>query len=349
MANYLEEIEQLSLSVEDLVDAEPPIIINTLTRNLEIQSGFNTQIAVEGDLSANEVTFECDRYIEGYEVYGTDSAYVIWRNEEAGTEDAYLVTNRVLDSEEKSFKFSWLLTREVAELAGKLECSVCFIDYADPERTIISYKWASNPLKELSVGLGVPNVEIDEKDFVVIEDIPRDPAEAVARLLLKDQESEILFNMFNRNFTFDPEMNMQIAVAGDCFSNMVTFKVDKKTCDYNIEEASIALVKWRINDTSNYDVLERVSLDENYGVYTWIVPPALAQLEGELTFCICFITVDKDHMVISRWNSNPCSVLYVGKGLYLAEIDDMEKLDKPLEGEVPQAELNKILQEVFGI
>lgn len=36
MANYLAEIEQLSLSVDDLIDYEPPIIIDTLTRNLII-------------------------------------------------------------------------------------------------------------------------------------------------------------------------------------------------------------------------------------------------------------------------------------------------------------------------
>jgi hypothetical protein len=36
MANYLAEIEQLSLSVDDLIDSESPIIIDTLTRNLII-------------------------------------------------------------------------------------------------------------------------------------------------------------------------------------------------------------------------------------------------------------------------------------------------------------------------
>ena len=185
MANYLEEIEQLSLSVEDLIDSEPPIIINTLTRNLEVQSGFNTQIAVEGDLSANEVSFECDRYIEGYDVFGTDSAYVVWKNNAENTEGAYLVSNRELIGTDK-FGFSWLISNEVAHKAGKIECSVCFIEYADAERTIISYKWASNPLTDLKVGVGVPNTDIDNKEIIEEGDFERDPAEIVARPLLED-------------------------------------------------------------------------------------------------------------------------------------------------------------------
>lgn len=348
MANYLEEIEQLSLSVEDLIDAEPPIIINTATRNLEVQNGFNTQIAVEGDLSANEVTFECDRYIEGYDVYNADSAYVIWKNNTAGTEDAYLVSNRTLKGTDK-FQFSWLLSREVAKAAGIIECSICFIEYADAERTTISYKWASNPLNNLTVGIGLPNTEIDEKETIEEGDFERDPAEEVARPYLTDKESEISFSMFDRNFSFDPEMNTQVAVERDCYSNLVTFKINKELCDYNIEEASVALVKWRVNGTFDYDFLKKVEPIDNDLIYTWAIAPEMTKNAGQVTFVVCFITTDDNNTVISRWNSNPCSVLTIGEGLYIAEIDDAQTIEKPREDEVSQEELTQIIQEVFGI
>jgi hypothetical protein len=134
----------------------------------------------------------CDRYIEGYDVFSADSAYIIWNNKAAGTEDAYLVTNRELDGTE-TFKFSWLISREVAKKAGAVECSICFIDYADAERTIISYKWASNPLTGLTVGTGLPNTEIDDKETVEENDLEREPAEEMAYALLTDADSKIIF------------------------------------------------------------------------------------------------------------------------------------------------------------
>lgn len=348
MANYLEEIEQLSLSVEDLIDAEPPIIINTLTRNLEIQNGFNTQIAVEGDLSANEITFECDRYIDGYDVYNADSAYVIWKNSTAGTEDAYLASNRTLKGTDK-FQFSWLLSREVSKAAGTIECSVCFIEYADAERTTISYKWASNPFNELTIGVGLPNAEIDEKEVVEEGDFERNPAEEVARPHLSDVDNEVSFNMLNRNFTFDPNMNTQIAVENDCYSSIITFKAIKNECDYNIEEASVVVAKWGINNNVGYEVIQRETETNEYISYSWMFSPKIAKQAGQLTFALCFITIDNEHKVISRWNSNPCSVLSVGKGMYFADIDDAEKIDQLIAESISQEELTKLLEEVFEI
>lgn len=345
MANYLAEIEQLSLSVDDLIDSESPIIIDTLTRNLIIQSNFNKQIAVEGDLSANEITFVCDRYIEGYDVFSADSAYIIWNNKAAGTEDAYLITNRELDGT-NIFKFSWLISREVAKKAGAVECSVCFIDYADADRTIISYKWASNPLTGLTVGTSLPNTEIDEKEVVEEGEFERDPAEEAATPILSDSENEIVLNMSNRSFVSD--INTQIAVEGDCYSSIITFKVNKKESDYNIEKANWALIKWSIGDLSDYSILNKINETNEYITYTWFIPYELTKKVGQITFAICFITTNTENKVISRWNSSPCSILSVGKSLNNKILDEATVIDFISEP-IKQEELTEILEDVFDI
>lgn len=346
MANYLAEIEQLSLSVDDLIDSEQPIIIDALTRNLTIQSNFNKQIAVEGDLSANEITFVCDRYIEGYDVFSADSAYIIWNNKAAGTEDAYLVTNRELN-ETDTFKFSWLISREVAKKAGTVECSVCFIDYADADRTLISYKWASNPLTDLTVGIGLPNTEIDNKEVIEEGDFEREPAEEAAAPTLSDSENEIVLNMSNRSFTFNPDMNTQIAVEGDCYSSIITFNIDGQDSDYDVNKATVAIAKWKINDLVDYDILKKENGPDTNAKYSWTFSPKIAKQVGNLHFVICFITADENNVVTNRWNSNPCSILTVGQGIYLAEIDDAERIDETEFNLISQEKLTKTLQEVF--
>lgn len=344
MANYLEEIEQLSLSVDDLIDSESPIIIDTLTRNLIIQSNFNKQIAVEGDLSANEITFICDRYIEGYDVFSADSAYIIWNNKAAGTEDAYLVTDRELDAD--TFKFSWLISREVAKKAGAIECSVCFIDYADTERTIVSYKWASNPLFDLTVGTGVPNASIDNQDFIEEIDSTRDVATPELKQAVTDSEGSIECSMLNRDFVFSENINKQVAVEGDSYANIITFNIAKGSVDYDLNKASLLLVKWEINQTSDYSVLQITENNTDTTVCKWILPPRLAKKAGGLTFSLCFITADNDKKIVSKWNSNPCSVLSVGNGISNSKIDGAETIDF-VNDPITQEELNNILEGVF--
>jgi hypothetical protein len=96
-----------------------------------------------------------------------------------------------------------LLSHEVSKATGTIECSICFIEYADAERTIISYKWASNPFDKLTVGIGLQNTEIDEKEAVEEGDFERDPAAEVSIPDLIDSDNEIVLNMSNRSFVSD--------------------------------------------------------------------------------------------------------------------------------------------------
>jgi hypothetical protein len=88
--------------------------------------------------------------------------------------------------------------------------------------------------------------------------------------------------------------------------------------------------------------------NESEAEYVWVIPPEATKTAGDIKFSICLITIDAENHVISRWNSNPCEVLTVGKGMYLPEIDDITIIESTEIGEISQEELTAVLQEVFG-
>lgn len=347
MANYLEEIEQLSLSVEDIGDEESPIVIDTFTRNVVFGDSFNKQIAVEGDLSSNEITFICPRYIEGYDISQVRHIYVIWNNKNAGTNGAYLVKRDFVDGNEDNLCLPWLISSEVAKVAGSIECSISFIDYADTDGTIVSYKWSTNPITDLYVGTGVPNKTIDEAERLD-GDIPYEgPIREVTSFELIDSEPGVSFTMFERDFVFEPNINTQIAVEGDNYSSIVTFNIAQDNADYKISQISGAFVKWKIGEKSGYDTLIRD--DEIHSKYYWTISHKMTEKAGTVTFNVCFLTADgSDDIIISRWNSNPCSVLTIGKGVPNSDIDSLERLNSLDNTIILQEELTNMLQEVFG-
>lgn len=354
MSNYLEQINALSANFSGATeDQETPITINVFTRNCVFGEKFNKQIAVEKDTNANIITFKCNRYIEGYDVSATRDAYITWNNKNAKTFGTYKIINRTLLEDEENFVFSWQIREEITESAGPITFAINFVDYAtnlDEEVQVISYRWNSNPCSELYVGTGLPNYVLESVEYIEeIEDTTN--KEAVIAFALTDNDSAVSFSMFNRNFIFDNNMNKQVAVTGDCSSSIITFNIDPAQCDYDISKADLAMVKWKIGNISDYNLLIQNTEIEGQFQYFWIIPPELTVEKGQITFALLFITADEEGKIISRWNSNPCSVLNVGQGLYNEFLDEMENINifRNEYNTISQSELNRVFQEVFNL
>ena len=115
----------------------------------------------------------------------------------------------------------------------------------------------------------------------------------------------------------------------------------------DVSKATAAIVKWKINGLVDYDILKKVNGLGTDVRYSWAFSPKVAKQVGNLNFVICFITADENNVITNRWNSNPCSVLTVGQGIYFAEIDDAERIDDVEFDLISQEKLTEILQEVF--
>lgn len=146
---------------DNLVDAERPITINCLSRKIEIPQGFMTQVGVIGDHRSNQVTFQCDRYIDGHDIAACSLAYIKWQNQGAGTADSYIISDReVMATDENKIQFHWEIESDVTTAAGSLRIQIGFMDY-DEKGTMVTYRWSSNPNSDLSIGEGMYDPNID--------------------------------------------------------------------------------------------------------------------------------------------------------------------------------------------
>jgi hypothetical protein len=191
MANYLNN--------DILIDEEMPIVINTLTRECVFGRKFNKQIASKNDVDSNQITFRCDRYIEGYDVFTVDSTFITWTNKASKFSRPDLIVNKKIDETDPAFfLFSWTVPKEAADTVGEIEFFISFIEYANLNREVISYQWSTKPRGGLFIGDNTTNRIVD--NALNVSEIVEHAEEAEPIIVpdLVDREGAIDFNMFNR-------------------------------------------------------------------------------------------------------------------------------------------------------
>ena len=333
-----------------LIDEEMPIVINTLTRECVFGRKFNKQIASKNDVDSNQITFRCDRYIEGYDVFSVDSTFITWTNKASKFSRPDLIINKKIDETDPNFfLFSWTVPKEATDTVGEIEFFISFIEYADVGRTVISYQWSTKPRGGLFISDNTANKVVD--NALTVSEIMEHAEEAEPVIVpdLTDREGAIEFNMFNRTFKIYNNLNKQIAVAGDCCSNIVTFNITRGFCDYDAKRANLILVKWERGKEHDFSILTKKTATIDKVVCSWLLDPKLTKEAGEVSFSLCFITTREDGYIIQKWNSDPCEMLYVGEGMYNAEVDDVDRIDVSRFGMIEQEQLTEMIEEVFSV
>jgi hypothetical protein len=124
-----------------------------------VPEGFNTQVANAYDHKSNLVTFECDRIIDGHDIFSCSQAFIKWENLGSETGDLYVISDREVISDSK-IRFHWAIEKKTTQAAGALLFQICFLDLNE-EGTQLIYAWNSKPCTEFSVGQSLFNKEID--------------------------------------------------------------------------------------------------------------------------------------------------------------------------------------------
>lgn len=309
-----------------LVDTEDPIEINSSSRQLVIPVNFNKQVAVEYDENANEISFVCDKAIEGYDVLNCEKAYVKWQNFASGVDGVYEITDRAQhESLADKMTFHWIVEKAMTTKAGAISFSVGFYDFAEGEtEPVVIYQWQTNPCSELAIGAGLFNETIDSEEFVVGE-VDLSDIEGKTFEGLTDVDASIVVDLKTKKVTIPNGFETKVAQAGDCGSTVITFELTEEG-DFNFAAAGLKVVKWTNGrNLSGYDGL---IADTTGTKLRWIPKPDFTEFEGAAKFQISLITLDSDGVtVINRWNSEICDKLNIGASIYNADLDVPTTLD----------------------
>lgn len=339
-----------------LIDNESYVKIDTLTRKCNFGPNFSKQIAIKGDMNANEITFVCDKKIDGFNVFRVRDIYIVWENLDGTASGKFSADERTeLDGEK--FSFVWLINQEVTRESGKIRFFVSFIDSnGDENNKKVFYRWSTLPSSDLYVGESVANTELD--NYTTSSEVEGGSSGASADIAnmmdLEDKENPIKLNMLGRDFTIEDKTNSTIAIVGDHCSNQVIFEVDAEYCDYDIAKAEIVCIKWQRGNGENaeykYDLLTNKGANGTKYSYAWIVPNSITDKAGKFVFAICFMIPDEKGNIVSRWNSNPCSLLGIGEGVSNTKLDEMVTINAFRQefGTISEDELEKKFEEVFG-
>lgn len=165
MADYTKQIDLINSNHMDggLQDTEAKIHISSNKIVTIPTTNFNTTVALQYDNNSNEIVFECDRYVDGHDLFNCSNIRIFWENPSApeNAEDMYKSgmyeaseSRRPGENEIETFCFSWIIDASMTEYTGPINFQVVFLDLkesdnpdtADVTEYIVVYRWAANPV-----------------------------------------------------------------------------------------------------------------------------------------------------------------------------------------------------------
>lgn len=127
-------------------DADSHFTIDTITRDILNQSG-KTELA-RGDHNSERITFECDRYIDGHDMFLCNVVSVHYFS--ANTPGLYDVDDlAIVSGDESKVSFTWLVSSNVTQNVGKILFAISFRCVQDSGE--VTYCWNTKINEELSV------------------------------------------------------------------------------------------------------------------------------------------------------------------------------------------------------
>ena len=176
MTDYLSLINDISTQSLDTIinndtsnflqDEEPPILVDALTRTFTLQPGFHPVVGIRTDHNSNAITFNCPRFIDGYDILKCSSKLVKWYNTGAKVDGFYTIEDmQVMEDNPDMVEFSWIIKGSITTAPGRIQFSLIFID-VDTATNTECYRWNSTINTNLSIGDGLYNPDIDDMDKI---------------------------------------------------------------------------------------------------------------------------------------------------------------------------------------
>lgn len=134
-------------------------------------SAFNTEIAFEGDINSQVITFKCIRRPDSHDLSLCQYKQLKWKNIKSNIDGVSKLVVVNGSSSEEYFYVKWELPPEICTLASAIEISVQFYD-KDENSGLIAYSWNTGLYRALSIGKSLSSVDFDfpARDEILIID-----------------------------------------------------------------------------------------------------------------------------------------------------------------------------------
>jgi hypothetical protein len=238
-------------------------IIDPTTRIITSTSDEN--VLIQGDHNSERYTFEIPRFIDGHDMYVTNRIEIhydnIAKDKSKTNEGLYISDDIVVNGD--NIEFSWLVSRNATQLAGKTQFWINFICIDDDDNII--YSWGTRVYKSINI---IQNNHNTEEITIKLPD-------------LLSQWKDALLNG---------------EVANEKITQAVTDYFDQNS----VSSASIGVVelladKWVGSDNLYYQVVSIDGVTENSQVD---LTPSVEQLVVFYEKDLTFVTENDGGMVI---------------------------------------------------
>lgn len=288
--NFDELIAGIHHSGNVISDSEPAIIIDGYKRTLTPEAGFNTQIAVTNDYNTNEITFKCDKIVDGHDLSACNNKAIKWHNSASNMVGSDKL--EMVKSDDSTFTLTWRVPPEAATRAGTLRIAICFCDVDDDK---IIYKWNSLVYDGLQVAQGMDNIAITGVPLSSIIDV----------------------NVYNRTITLPTDYNTTIGIQGAYGTAKLTFRVNRFFNDWDFtEENTMGQILYIAGEEqkkttlpNDYRIIESLSgnIKDDWIEFDWEVPTEIFEQSGNFSIAIGFASVERNKI----WRSKDLDVLEI--------------------------------------
>jgi hypothetical protein len=275
--NFDELIQGIHHGDKVVSDSEPAIVIDGYKRALTPEAGFNTQIGVTNDYNTNEITFKCDKIVDGHDLSACKNKAIKWHNPVSNMMGSDAL--EMIESDETTFTMTWHVPPEATTKAGTLRIAICFCDI-DGNGKIV-YKWNSLVYSGLQVAQGMDNIAIAGVPLSSIIDV----------------------NVYNRTITLPADFNTTIGIQGAYGTAKLTFRVNRFFNDWDFTEETEGQVlylagaeqKKFILSREDYRIIESLSgnIKDDWLEFDWEVPTEIFNYSGNFSIAIGFVSVER--------------------------------------------------------
>lgn len=300
-------ISSLHKGTGTISDAEfPDTIFIDAHRQFIFPDNYDTNIAYEGDVNSQIVTFDCPLLQENHILRDCDHKKIRWTNLSSGIEgrsDLKIVEKEAADGR---WFLQWEIPPEALTKSGTLEFSISIYDLDD--NGYVAFQWNTSNCKRLTVSATMAGIEVNR------------PA----------RDEVLLIDADTRRIIQPSGYNGIIANYGDIGTSKVFFRVKRYVRGIDVlDQGTIRTIRWKIGDQvqsttegifiKNYssEIDEKNNIKEGLVDITWNLPEEITcnnqHYAGSFSIDLSFTSQDGKR----NWGTSIFNGLSIGKNLFM--------------------------------
>ena len=296
---------------EALKDAETRVISINEKRQFIVPEGYNLDLAYEGDVNSQIVSFRLPKKYEGHNLVDCGTKIINWKNLISGNEDwselIPFIPDWIDKLETEKFQFlKWIVPPAAFTKAGTIQVSISIYDFQDNK---LAFAWNTAPFSGFNVRQTLTEIGYKGENSV-------HPTIAKNELLYIDEERHNIVAPQGYNFVFSTYGSNNTATLHfqtvdnlggiELSDNNTIIKVITKIKD----RTKTSVVSKDSIHSSFYDTLEtKKGLIE----FNWIVPEEVISNDLDYTGVITIsLEVENGN---KKWKTLPFSKLILGQSL----------------------------------